>query len=67
MGARSEILKVREVKTEPVVLGEQEGTFTIDTPLQFAAKFSRVLPGSVEVTVVVKNLSSSETPGRNQP
>lgn len=53
-GARSEVLKIQEVGTEPIVLTDRRETFTVQAPLVYAGKFSRLLSGALEVTVTVQ-------------
>lgn len=58
-GARSEVVKVRELRTEPIDLTDRSETFTEQVPLVYAGKFSRLLSGTLDVTVVVQPKASS--------
>jgi len=53
-GARSEVIKLRELRTEPIDLTDRSETFTEQVPLVYSGKFSRLLSGSLEVTVVIQ-------------
>lgn len=63
-GARSEVVKLREIRTEPVVLTDQLETFNVQAPLVYSGKFSRLLSESLEVTVVVRAKTSGKPTGR---
>jgi len=63
-GARSEVFKLREVRTEPIPLADKFETFTVQAPLVHSGKFSRLLNGTLDVTVVIRPKAATGRSGR---
>jgi len=63
-GARSEVFKLSEVRTEPILLTDKQETFKVQAPLVYSGKFSRLLKGTLDVTVVIRQKPAKGRSGR---
>ncbi|PLY02810.1 MAG: YbbR domain pair protein [Desulfuromonas sp.] len=59
-GARSEVTRLKEVRTEPILLTDKHETFSVQAPLVYSGKFSRLVNGSLEVLVVIRAKLATE-------